>query len=31
MECEHVKITRVQFNEKLQFFAYRKELLFFFC
>lgn len=30
MECEHVKITRVQFNEKLQFFAYRKELFFFF-
>ena len=29
MECEHVKITRAQFNEKVQFYANRKEFLFF--
>ena len=29
MECEHAKISRAQFNEKMQFYSNRKELLFF--
>ena len=29
MECEQVKIIRAQFNEKFQFYTYRKELSFF--